>query len=623
LEIDGRLTEVLSEFARTLVTDFPIQGILDHLVVRIADVLPVDAAGVTLISPGTDPHYVAASSESALRFEQLQTEVGEGPCLAAYNSGAPVAVPDLREDDRFPSFGPRALAAGLVAVFTFPLRQDDHQLGALDLYRTTAGPLDTKAMAAAQTLADVAAAYLVNAQARADLQESSDRTRHSSLHDALTGLPNRVLLFQRLDHAILRCRRSGTTVAILFADIDLFKAVNDAYGHHAGDELLVAAAARLTAALRPGDTLARLAGDEFVILCEDLDDASQVEPLAARIGAAFAQPFVLSSAEVQISVSVGIAFAGRGDELSEQVLEDADAAMYQAKRKGGARHGILDLREQRLAKHRAGLNRDLRGALTRGELRTEYQPIVTAVDGHIAGVEALLRWIHPVLGTVAPATSIPLAEESGLMSEIGRWVLEQTCSDLRHWQRHPHHRRFEIAVNVSTQQIMAAGFATTVGEVLSASSVDPALVTLEVTESVFVQDSERALVVLNDLKEIGVLLALDDFGTGYSSLSYLNQFPVDVVKIDQVFIADLHRHPGRLMVSAVVGLAHGLGMKVVAEGVEFSEQYDQVATLDCDAYQGFYFARPMLCDDLDRLLALDDDLAAAGPFSPAGRPIRA
>ena len=270
--MEHRLSEVLSDFARTMVTEFPIQSILDHLVGRIVDILPIDAAGVTLIAPHADPRYVAASDESALRFEKLQSELGEGPCLAAYRTGAAVSVPDLTRESRFSSFVPRALGEGLAAVFTFPLRHGDEQLGALDLYRRTPGELSPKAMAAAQTLADVAAAYLLNAQARSDLESSTDRARAESLHDALTGLPNRRLLIERLEHAILRCRRSGRLVAILYADLDGFKAINDTHGHPTGDELLVAVAERLTAVLRPGDTLARMSGDEFVVLCEDLDD---------------------------------------------------------------------------------------------------------------------------------------------------------------------------------------------------------------------------------------------------------------------------------------------------------------------------------------------------------------
>jgi diguanylate cyclase (GGDEF)-like protein len=605
MDIERRLSDVLSEFARTLVTDFPVQAILDHLVVRIVDVLPISAAGVTLISPGAAPRYIAASDESAMRFERLQTEMGEGPCLLAYELGEAVAVPDLCVDDRFPKFTARAMVEGLAAVFTFPLRHDDHQLGALDLYRTSPGPMNAGAMTAAQTLADVAAAYLLNAQARSDLRDSSELARQSALHDALTGLPNRTLLVQRLVHALLRCRRSEKLVAILFADLDRFKAINDTYGHHVGDELLVAVAARLTKILRPGDTLARLAGDEFVILCEELDETSQVEPLANRIDKALAEPFVLSGIEVKMSASVGIAFAGRGDDMPEQILEDADTAMYQVKRHGGARHGMVDVGEKRLAENRTTLTRDLRGALARRELRTEYQPIVATADGRITGVEALLRWAHPIRGIVSPDILVPLAEQSGLIVEIGRWVLMQACLDLHHWQRHDRYRGLEICVNISSPQLMAPDFAATVASVLTETDTDPNMLTLEITESVFIQDSDRALIVLNDLRCLGLKLALDDFGTGYSSLSYLKQFPVNIVKIDRAFIADLGQEPtSRLIVSAIVRLAHSLHMTVVAEGIESESQFDEVVALECDSYQGYFFSRPKSVDALDTLMAM-------------------
>ena len=604
MEIEHQLSDVLSEFARTLVTDFPIQAILDHLVLRIVEVLPITAAGVTLISPGVDPRYVAASDDAALRYERLQTELGEGPCIAAYKTGRAVAVADVRIDDRFPKFAPRAVDAGLLAVFTFPLRHGDTQLGALDLYRDVAGPLDAGAMMAAQTLADVAAAYLLNAKARADLQESSDRALETSLHDALTGLPNRTLLVERLDHAILRCRRSNKMVAILFADLDRFKSINDTYGHHVGDELLIAVAQRLTALLRPGDTVARLGGDEFVILCEDLDQTSQGGVLAARIAEQLSETFVLSDVEVQISASVGIAFAGRGDFVSEQILQVADTAMYQAKRRGGARYATIDRREQRLADQSTILSRDLRGALARGELHTAYQPIVATSDGRIAGVEALLRWTHPDHGLVKPQTAVALAECSGLIAEIGRWVLERACLDRQQWPRHNQPDGLDISVNVSAHQLMAADYVDTVTAVLAETNTDPGHLTLEVTESVFLQNEERALLALNELKQLGVALALDDFGTGYCSLSYLKRFPIDVVKIDRVFISDIDHNPdSRLIVNAVVGLAHGLHMTVVAEGVESAEQHNEVAALGCDFYQGFYFARPTSADNLDTYLA--------------------
>jgi diguanylate cyclase (GGDEF)-like protein len=492
--------------------------------------------------------------------------------------------------------------AGLRAVFAFPLRQADKRLGALDLYRDTAGPLSPADLAAAQVLADVTAAYMVNAQARADLQDSFERAHEISVHDALTGLPNRILLLERLDHALMRGRRSGKLVAILFLDLDRFKAVNDSFGHQAGDDLLIAVGGRLTALLRPGDTLARLSGDEFVILCEEIDDESDAEEIARRIADALAVPFGLAHADIEISASIGIAFAGRGEDVPERLIQDADIAMYQAKHNGGAHHQIIDLRERQTAQQRTTLQRDLRGAVERGELRAAYQPIVRTEDGVLVGVEALLRWDHPTRGAISPTTIIPLAEQSGLISKIGHWVLQRACTDRNRWNQQPGRQDLGVAVNVSAYQLMAPDFVAGVADVLATTRTRPDLLTLEITESVFVQDAERALVVLHELKQLGVALALDDFGTGYSSLSYLQRFPIDVVKIDQAFTSELSwDRASHAIVSAVIYLAHQLDMAVVAEGVETAEQLRQVATLGSESCQGFYFARPMSAESLDVL----------------------
>jgi diguanylate cyclase (GGDEF)-like protein len=596
------LSDVLSEFARTMVTNFPIQGILDHLVKRIVDILPITAAGVTLIEADLDPRYIAASDASALRYEKLQTELGEGPCVAAYSSGEAIAVQDLRVEDRFPEFTPRALASGLVAVFTFPLRHADLQLGALDLYRETAGPLSRGSMVAAQTLADVAAAYLINAQGRADLQDSSDQSREAALHDPLTGLPNRVLMLQLLEHAFRAGRRSGKISAVFFMDLDRFKEVNDTYGHQIGDELLVAVAERLTALLRPADSLARLSGDEFVILCEDLAARSAADPIAVRLDAELSRAFALSGVEVNVSASIGIAFTGQGINAPEELLRDADLAMYRAKRDRVAGQDVFDLRQLHLAGHQAGLARGLPGAIGRGELHLAYQPIVDSADAQLTGVEALLRWTHPARGPVAPTVFIPFAEQSGQIIELGRWVLEQACVDRQHWQQHSP-MPMAMSVNVSAHQFMAAGFAATVKAVLASTSTDPGLLTLEVKENVFARDEERALVVMEELKEVGVELALDDFGTGYSSLGYLNTSPIDTVKVDATFIAKLTAGPGsEEIVSAIIGLAHGLGMTVVSEGVETAQQHQAVSRLGSDRCQGFYFAKPMLATGVDALI---------------------
>ena len=598
----AELSDVLSEFAQTMVTNFPIQKILDHLVKRIVDIMPITSAGVTLIDPARQPRYVAASDGAALRFEKLQTELGEGPCIAAYNSDTAIAVPDLNLEARFPSFAPRALQAGLTAVFTFPLRHEDVRLGALDLYREAAGALSEELMSTAQTLADVAAAYLINAQARADLQDSSDKSREAALHDALTGLPNRALLLELLAHAFRASLRSGETTAVLFVDLDRFKVVNDNHGHQVGDQLLVAVAERMAGLLRPGDSLGRLSGDEFVILCEGLDASSQAERIAARLSAELARPFVLDRVEVSITASIGIGFTGAGNEAPEDLLHDADLAMYQAKHGGNGSARVLDLRPGHLGGHGFGLACGLGGAVERHEMQVEYQPIVEAAGGRLAGFEALLRWMHPSRGVVSPSVFIPFAEQSGQIVALGQWVLEQAWSDRGRWQQQ---RPGDIgmSVNVSAHQFMSAGFAATVAAILAGAPVDPGLLTLEVTETVFVRHEERALVVLGELKDLGVKLALDDFGTGYSSLAYLNRLPIDTIKLDPGFIREVSDDPSsQTIVTSIIGLAHGLGMAVVCEGIESAEQHRRLTELGSDFCQGFYFAKPMGASSIDALI---------------------
>jgi diguanylate cyclase (GGDEF)-like protein len=596
---ERQLSDVLSNFARTMLTDFPIQGILDQLVRRIVEIMPITGAGVTLISESTSPHYVAASDGAALRFEELQTVLDEGPCIVAYRTGQAVAIADLSKEERFPNFIPQALEAGLAAVFTFPLRHGDSQLGALDLYRDTPGSLNDDAMVIAQTLADVTSAYLVNAQARSDLVHTAAHAQATALHDALTGLPNRTLLLERIQHALLSRRRSGKLVAVLFIDLDGFKKVNDTLGHQVGDDLLVAVGSRLTILLRPGDALARLSGDEFVIVCGDLESEGQIEGLASRLDVAISTPFVLAGLKVELSASIGIAFAGQGND-PEQLLHKADVAMYQVKRTGGANHQVIDIDQQNLSDFSDSLQNDLSHAVRRRELRLEYQPIVRTRDGRVICVEALLRWEHPDRGLISPTILVPLAEQSGDIVEIGRWVLEHACVDRHRWKMKTDDEAFVMAVNVSAHQLMAPGFLAMVKNILALTETDAKDICLEITESAFVQDRARALNVLSRLKVLGIRLALDDFGTGYSSLSYLMEFPVDVVKIDQSFIANLmDNKASHAIVAKTIELAHLLDLTVVCEGVETAEQGREVTALTGDFSQGFYFSRPMTAEMVD------------------------
>jgi diguanylate cyclase (GGDEF)-like protein len=598
-----KLALVLSEFARTLATEFPIQSILDHLVDRIVEVLPITAAGVTLITEGAAPRFISASNKAALRFEKLQTKIGEGPCTAAYETGEAISAPNLAEDDRFPRFARAAVAGGLRAVFAFPLRSTTGRLGALDLYRDTPGDLDADDMAAAQTLADVASAYLLNARAREVARTTSDAFRHSALHDVLTGLPNRLLLQQRLEHAALRVERSKSFIAVLFTDLDRFKQINDTYGHKIGDELLIAVARRLSRLVRPGDTLARFAGDEFVFLCEDLRGSADAEVLAKRIEDALTEPFLLGRFDISITASVGIACAGPGAGASDALIVDADVAMYQAKRKGGAAHQVIDLTEAGERYDRDNLEFELRAAFSQQQLSIAYQPIIRCADDVITGVEALLRWDHPTRGPVPAVTMVAIAERSGLIEKIGAWVLDQSCRDRARWLAENPQQPLDLAVNVSARQLVSRDYANTVATTITSTGMDPAALILEVTENIIIDDSERSLAVLHQLKDLGVRIAMDDFGTGYSSLSYLRRLPIDIVKIDQGFIADItHPASGGTIVAAVTNLAHALGLSVVAEGVETRHQSTEVRRIGCDHAQGFYYAEPCAASEITTYL---------------------
>ncbi len=600
MDRNEKLARILVEFAETLGGDFSIQGILDHLVQRIVDMLPITGAGVMLMS-GRDLHFVAASNDVIQRIEALQNELHEGPCLEAYGSGESVAVQDLSIDTGFPNFSPRALSEGLAAVFTFPLRMDERRLGALDLYRDTPGQLDPQDMEAAQVLANVAAAYLFNAQARSDTAMNVEQLTHRSLHDPLTGLPNRVLLHELLDRAVARARRSRRMAAVLFVDLDGFKLVNDQYGHHLGDELLIAVATRLARVLRSGDTLARLAGDEFVILCEDLDTSSAAELVAGRIATSLAEPFDVDGHVLAMTASVGLAFSGPGVDIPDTLLRDADLAMYQAKVNGGGQHQVIDQATRLETELRKRLERDMHAAIINQHFQLAYQPIIVAPSGDMLGVEALLRWHHPDRGWLSPEVILPIAEATGMILPIGEWVLGQACRDLKAWRRLYGEAISQVSVNVSAHQVVGPAFAETVAQTLADTDTEPSMVFLEVAESVFFEDAPRAMSALREVNGLGVGLIMDDFGTGYSSLNYLRRSPFDAVKIDRSFIGDLTDEPAtRAIVGAIVDLSHVLDLTVVAEGVETQSQLNEVVDLGVDRAQGFFISHPLLSDRLEQ-----------------------
>jgi Amt family ammonium transporter len=430
------------------------------------------------------------------------------------------------------------------------------------------------------------------------------RLAHQATHDPLTGLPNRALLIDRLDSALARARRHGRRVAVLFLDLDHFKVVNDSLGHGLGDRLLIAISERLTLALRPGDTVARFGGDEFVVLCEDVLDERDAIAVAERIDRAVGGRFVVDDTEVFVGVSIGIACPDDVRVEPETLLRDADAAMYRAKDRGRARWELFDNAMRASAVDRLDIETALRRALERRELRVFYQPIIDLTSGRIDGIEALLRWEHPERGLLNPDDFITIAEETGLIVPIGTWVLDQACRQAQRWQASiPSLDPLRVSVNLSGRQLGDHSLVEDVSSVLRGTGIDPALVELEITESVLMEDVEASRQALNELHALGVRLAVDDFGTGYSSLSYLRRFPVDLLKVDRSFIDALDDGgDDAAIVTAIITLAHTLGLVAVAEGVESEGQLEALRQLRCDRAQGFHMARPATDHDTGELL---------------------
>jgi diguanylate cyclase (GGDEF)-like protein/PAS domain S-box-containing protein len=433
------------------------------------------------------------------------------------------------------------------------------------------------------------------------------RLEYQATHDPLTGLPNRTLFLDRLELALARRRRSNRPVAVLFCDVDHFKVVNDSLGHGAGDRLLVALAERLRDALRPGDTVARFGGDEFVILCDELVTEHDAVAIAERANKAVHEPLTVESTEVFAAMSIGIAFAN-ADTEPEAMIRDADAAMYLAKERGRARYEVYDERMRSTLVERLDIETALRRALTRHELRVVYQPTISLETGLIVGVEALLRWEHPERGPLVPSEFIDVAEETGLIVPIGMWVVEQACRQAQRWQAiRPDGEPMFVSVNLSGRQLDTSALIDNVANVLHRTGLEPNLLGLEITESVVMRDPEVSTTLLRALKDLGVRLAVDDFGTGYSSLAYLRRFPVELLKVDRAFVDGLDSQSGdvedRAIVAAVVSLAHTLGMQAIAEGVETAEQLSELRALGCDMAQGFFIARPLNPHALDELLA--------------------
>ncbi len=455
-----------------------------------------------------------------------------------------------------------------------------------------------------------------------ELQHSREHFRHAAFHDALTGLPNRALLLDHLKLAIERARRrSDHLFAVLFVDLDRFKNINDSLGHGVGDLLLIALARRLEGCLRPMDTVARLGGDEFAILLDGLADTRAAIAVAERVQSDLSQPFNLNGHQVYTTASIGITLSATGYLHPENVLRDADTAMYRAKENGKARHELFDTVMHARAVALLTLENDLRRAVERREFQVYYQPIMALDTNRLAGFEALLRWPHAERGFIAPDEFIPLAEETGLIFEIGRWVLAEACRQMCQMQKLTSHP-LTISVNLSSRQFSQPHLIDQIKQTLAETSLDPRCLLLEITESVVMENAEAAATMLKQLRALGVQLSIDDFGTGYSSLSYLHRFPVSMLKIDRTFIGRMSvGDENTEIVRTIITLANNLGMKVVAEGIETEAQLVHLRALNCAYGQGYLFSRAVTGEQAAELLTEQPNMAHISVPNIADEPL--
>jgi diguanylate cyclase (GGDEF)-like protein len=586
----GRLALRASD--RALLLDETVRVLTETLRVQHCSIieLPHDSTEmVTVAAVGFDAKAAVPADIQRLAGYVLG---GDEPIIVwEWASEKRFSVPSLRDDH------------GIRASASAAIRGRSGAFGIISVHSTTVGAFSGEEGQWLQSIADLLASAL-------DRERSEAVMRHQSLHDALTGLPNRALLFDRIEHAFGRAERFGSAVAVLLLDLDGFKTVNDSLGHQAGDDLLIEVGSRLQDVVRTSDTVARLGGDEFVVLAEVESDAEAFD-IAGRIATVWEAPFAAASGEVFCSASVGIA-VGRKAQAPAKMLREADAAMYRAKERGRGRSEIFDEDMRRDAFERLRTESDLRRALERDEFKVLYQPIFDTKTLRPIAVEALVRWQHPTRGIVGPVEFIPLAEETGLIAPLGRWVLERAVQEVAGWSREFPDLPLRVAVNVSGQQLARPEFLHEVRAALESSDLPPERLGLEITESILINESGNPRSTLESLRATGVKVLIDDFGTGYSSLARLKRFPLDVIKIDRSFVDGVGAEDeDTAIVAAIVDIARSLGLQVIAEGVEGEVQLDRLRELGCHAAQGYLFSGPMHGEDFAAFLAGEDDPRSA------------
>jgi diguanylate cyclase (GGDEF)-like protein len=583
------LLERLSALQRMIVRRAEPGELLQAVVAGAAELIGDDAVSLRLLDPQQPDSAVLVASvgfDPPLLAQIERRRIGEGlggraiaeDRLIVFGGHGPGDRATLALEDR-----------DVQAAMAAPVREEGRVIGSLVVAARRPGRSYTS------DEQEVLLAFAEHASLALTDAKMVAKTLHQAFHDPLTDLPNRALFVDRLEHGMRRARRAGSEVAVLFIDIDRFKVVNDSLGHAAGDELLREVGARLLTSIRPGDTAARFGGDEFAILLEDVENHQEAEHIARRILLAVRTPLTVGGRDVFVTASIGIAMDAAS---ADNAIRDADLAMYRAKAQGKGRYAVFEPYMHTAVVERAELEADLQRVVERDELVLHYQPIVDLKTDEVVGVEALVRWCHPQRGLIGPDAFIALAEETQLMTELGRWILNAACQEAAGWQGA---RPLKLSVNLSASQLQAADLATDVAAALESSGLAPSALVLEITETVLMRDVEDTIDCLKDLKKLGVLLAVDDFGTGYSSLDYLRRFPIDMLKIDKAFVDDLVTGDSTLA-QAIIDLGESFGLQVVAEGIEHEGQRRRLIELGCRLGQGFCFARPMPAEDVAALL---------------------
>jgi len=592
------LLEQLSRVHATISRRAPLDEVLDAIVTGGANLVGDEICTLRLVE-GHDGERTVMTAARGITDTVLRSLKGAYAPVAAdaFQQGRPVFVED------YPNCGrtiPELLAAGVTAMAVVPVREHGRIVGLLSIGSTVPG------RRYAPHEQDALAAYAEHASLALAAARSGDTLRQA-LNDSLTGLPNRTLLLDRLDHALARAARRGACVSLLFVDLDRFKLVNDSLGHAAGDRLLCEVAERLEGCLRRADTAARLGGDEFALLLEEAGDLNAAAHAADRVIEALSAPFNLFGREVFTSASIGIV-VGAGDD-PDTMLRHADMAMYRAKSRGKNRYEVFEPDMHAEAVDRLALEAELRRAVELDELVLHYQPIFYLDGSGIAAAEALVRWQHPARGLLSPDAFIPLAEESGLILKVGRWVLDEACRQAAAWQSLA--PGVQVSVNLSGWQLQQPDVVAEVAAALAESGLDSRLLMLELTESLLMHDTEEMITKLAALRELGARLAIDDFGTGYSSLRYLQRFPIDALKIPKPFVDELCAGSPAVLARAIIDLSRHLELRTVAEGIETEEQLCRLREFGCAFGQGFLLARPMPIDRLRTLLATGEQVPAA------------